>query len=182
MSLCIGQLPEFCSVDRIVLTDVDIVRVIGNIQIRAIGNIAECLVRRRRDRNCVNVSGRFLICSLGPLARNDISCLAVLVEIHRNRCELLMRAALQKQDFVVVGNVHELAKILLGFFDDSVKDLSSVAHFHNRHTASAVIEHFFLCFFKNFYRQYCGTGRKVINSCHLVFSSLGCYAALMSLY
>ena len=68
-----------------------------------------------------------------------------------------MRAALQKQDFVIVRNIHQLAEILLSFLDDAVKDLSSVAHFHYGHSASAVIEHFFLCFFKNFLRQYCGT-------------------------
>ena len=69
-----------------------------------------------------------------------------------------MRAALQEQDLVVVRNVHELAKILLGFLDDAVKDLASVAHFHYRHPASAVVEHLFLSFPENFLGQYCGTG------------------------
>ena len=69
-----------------------------------------------------------------------------------------MSSALKEQDFVIVRDVHELAKIFLGFLDNAVKDLASVAHFHYGHTASAVIEHFFLRFPENFFGQYCGAG------------------------
>ena len=69
-----------------------------------------------------------------------------------------MGSSLKEQDLVVIGNVHEFTKILLGFLDDAVKDLAPVAHFHYGHTASAVIEHFFLCFSEYFFRQYCGSG------------------------
>ena len=44
MSLSVGKLPELRPIDRIILTDVDIVSILRNVQIRAVGNITEGLV------------------------------------------------------------------------------------------------------------------------------------------
>ena len=43
---------------------------------------------------------------------------------------------------VVIGDLHQFTKISLRLLDDTVKDLAAVAHFHNGHAASAVIQHF----------------------------------------
>ena len=147
MSLCIGELPELGPVDRVVLADIDVIGIFRNVQVGAVGNIAEGLVLGRRDADSVRILLRFLVSPLGPLTRHDISRLAVLRKIHRNSGELLMGAALQEQDFVVVRDPHDLAQIRFRLFDDPVIDLAPVAHLHDGHSASAVIEHFFLCFF-----------------------------------
>ena len=158
MPLGVGELPELGAVNRIVLADVDVIRIFGNIEVTAIGNIAEGLVRRRGDCDSIRISGCLLKRPLGPLTGDYICGLSVLRHVHRDGSKLLVCAALQEQDFVIVRDVHELPEIFLGFLDDAVKNLAAMAHFHDGHAASAVIQHFFLCFLKNFHRQYSGAG------------------------
>ena len=79
-------------------------------------------------------------------------------------------AALQEQDLVVVRNAEQVAEICLGFLDDAVKNLAAVAHFHNGHAASFIIEHLVGSFAKDFFGKHCGACGKIVNSVHFLFT------------
>ena len=65
----------------------------------------------------------------GEISGNDVICDFVPVsEIHRKRCEDAACAALKKQHFIVIRNIHNFAHVCLRGFDDVIKDLRAVAH------------------------------------------------------
>ena len=133
---------ELGPVDGIVLADVDIIRVFGNVQIGTVGDIGKSLVLGGSHLDRLAVFAGFLPGLLGPLARHDIGRFPVLHQIHGDSRELGPGPALQEQYLVVIGDLHQFTKISLRLLDDTVKDLAAVAHFHNGHAASAVIQHF----------------------------------------
>ena len=155
MALGVGQLMELCSVNGIVLTDIDIVRFFRDIEIGAVRNVAEGLVFGRSDCYGITVFSGFLISLLGPLAGNDIGCHMVAHEVHGNRRKLCPGAALQEQYLIVVRNVQDITKILFRLFDDAVVNLAAVAHLHDRHAAASVVEHFIGRLAEDFLRENC---------------------------
>ena len=120
MTLGIGEGLELGTVDGVVLADVYIVSVLGDIEVGAVGNVGEGLVCGGSHCNCVAVDLCFLISLLSPLTGDYVSCLLVLHEVHGDSRELLGSAALEEQYLVVIRNVHDVADILLGFLDDGV--------------------------------------------------------------
>ena len=89
MTLGVGEGLELGAVDGVVLADVNIVSVLGNIEVGAVGDIGEGLVCGGSHCNCVAVDLCFLVSLLSPLTCDYVSRLLVLHEVHRNSRELL---------------------------------------------------------------------------------------------
>ena len=85
---------EFCSVNRIVLADVDIVSILVDRKIGAVRNIAEGLIFTGCNGVGLTVFLGFFPCFLCPLAGNDIICHTMLHQVLRNGRKLQMSAAL----------------------------------------------------------------------------------------
>ena len=89
------------SVDRIVLTDVHIIRIPGSRQLTQIRDAGKILLLRGGCCFCLSVLLRFLPGFLCPLPGQNIVCLFVFHEIHRNHCKLQRCPSLQKQYLIV---------------------------------------------------------------------------------
>ena len=164
--LGVGQLPELGAVDGIVLADVDIVRVLADGKIGAVGDVGEGLVRGGSHSVGLTEELGLLPGFLRPLAGDDVVRHLVLHEVHGNHGKLLGRAALHEQHLVIVGNAHQGAQVSLGLVNDGLVGLGAVAHFHDGHTGSPVIQHFIGGFPENLLRQHRRAGGKIINSGH----------------
>ena len=66
---------------------------------------------------------RFLACIVCKVARHGIIRLAGLHQVHRNCCKLQGCTALQKQNLVVIRNLHHTTQRGLGILNDRVIDL-----------------------------------------------------------
>ena len=87
MALCIGELPELCTVDSIVLTDIYIVNILRDIEVRAIRDIAECLISGGSNSDNLAVLLSLSSSLLSPLTCDDVCSLTLLHKVHRNLCE-----------------------------------------------------------------------------------------------
>ena len=70
-------------------------------------------------------------------------------------------AALDEQDLIVIGDVHQVTQISLGLVDDLLEHLGAVAHFHDAHAAAAVVHHLVANLLQNGLRHHSGTGGKL---------------------
>ena len=78
----------------------------------------------------------------------DVSRLFVVnSQVFCNHCKLCRTAALNKKNLVIFRNVHQFANHSFCIFNNRLIILWTVAHFHNRLTASVIIEHFCRTFF-----------------------------------
>ena len=156
VALGVGQLVPGNAVDSLVLADVDIVRIVGDVQIGAIGNVGVVLIGRGgNDLDFADLLG-FGNGLLRPSTGLDVASNAVLHQVHGNHGELQGSAALDEEDLVVVRNVHQIAQVLLRLVDDLLIDLGAVGHFHDAHAGTSVVHHLVTDFF-----QYClGHGRR----------------------
>ena len=137
-----GQLVEFGAVYGVVHADVEIIGVLGEGRGVELRNVGIGFVGRRRDGLCLAVAGSLLKGLVGPLTGNNIIGLARTVhKVQRNGGKLGGGAALQKQDLIIVGNVHDLAKQGLGTLDYGLIYFGAVGHFHDRLAASVIIKH-----------------------------------------
>ena len=93
-TLGIRQRMIFGAVNRIVLTDIDIIHIICYWKIGAIGNIGESLIRRGRQFHGFPVNLCLRKSLLCPLPGQNITRLAVLHQIHGHRREQKACAAL----------------------------------------------------------------------------------------
>ena len=108
LSFRVGKFFEFCSVNRIVFTDVDVIRIRADRKIAAVRDIGKGLILGRGDLVGLSVFLCFLPCLLRPLAGDDIIGHAVLHKVHGDHGELLGRSALQEKHFIVVRNLHQI--------------------------------------------------------------------------
>ena len=166
LALGIGQGLELGAVNGVVLADVDVVGILGNGQVGAVGDVGEGSILGGSDGVGLAIELGFLPCLLGPLAGDDVVGNLVFHQVHGNHGELLVGAALEEQDLVVIGNVHQLPQVSLGLVDDALVGLGTVAHFHDGHAGALVIEHLGGNFSQNFLRQNGGTCGKIVNSGH----------------
>ena len=123
MALRVRKLVPCDTVDGLVLADVDVVGVCGDVQVGAIGYVGVVLVLGgggHYDLTDLLGLGDGL---LGPGSGLDVDGLAVLHEVHGNHGELERGSALYEQDLVVVGNSHQVPEVLLGLIDDLLVDL-----------------------------------------------------------
>ena len=141
VALGVGELGKPGAVDRVVLTDVEVARVLADGQVGAVGNVREVPVGRAGDGHGVAEDLRLLEGLLCPVAGDHVVGLAVCGKVHEDGGEEQRVAALGEDHLVVVGNAHEAAQARLGALDDSLKDGGSVTHLHDAHAAAAVVEH-----------------------------------------
>ena len=181
MTLGVGKLLPGHTVDGLILADIDVVGILGNVEIGAIGNVGVVLILAGggdddfADLLCLSDG------LLGPCAGLNVNGLAVLHEVHGDHGELEGGAALDEQDLVVVGNAHQVAQILLGFVNDLLKDLGAVGHFHDAHAAAAVVEHFVTDLLQNRLRHHGGTCGEVVSAIVLHFGFLLLYFEISKL-
>ena len=76
-----------------------------------------------------------------PSAGDDVIRHAVLHQVHGDHGELQGSAALDEKDLIVVGDVHQLPQVRFSLVHDGLKDLGAVAHFHDAHAGTFVVEH-----------------------------------------
>ena len=158
VTLGVRQCLVFRTVNRVVFTDVDIIRIFRNRKIRAVRQIREGLVCRRCDHNRLSVFGRFRAGFLCPLTGYDEGRLMILHQIHGNHCELCRCASLQEHHGIIIGNSHQITQILFCFLDNRIVDFSAVGHLHNGHSAALVVQHVGCALFQHGFRKYCRTG------------------------
>ncbi len=127
--------------DGLVFADVHIVRILRNVQITAVGDVAEITVLAGGNHVDFAVLFGFGNGFLGPSASLHVAGHAVLHQVHGDHGELEGCAALDEQDPVVVGDVHQVPQVLLSLVDDLLVDRGAVAHFHDAHTGAPVVHH-----------------------------------------
>ena len=171
VTLGVGQLVPGGAVDGLVLADVDVVGILGNVQIGAVGDVGEVLVGGGGDHLHLAVLLGLGNGLLGPCAGLHVAGLAVLHQVHGHHGELQRTAALDEQHLVVVGNVHQLAQVCLGLVGDLLEHLGAVAHFHDAHAAAAVVHHLVADLLQHALRHHGGAGGEVKSTTvfHFVF-------------
>ncbi len=152
------------AVDRFVLADVDIVRVVVDRQIGAVRNVAVVLIFAGRDDVDLAVLLGFRRGLLGPVAGNDVVEHAVLAEVQRDHGELKRCAALNEQDLVVVRNAHQRAEIRLRLVNDLLEHLAAVGHFHDAHAAAVIVQHLVPDLFQHLNGHRGGTCGEIVNA------------------
>ena len=132
-SAAVGQIVPLGAEDGVVLGDVDVVDVIPEILAGDLGDVGVARLFGGRDQADVAVFYRFFISLLGEVARHDVVCATLLQKIEGDRLELRGRAALEKEHFILVGDVHQLAHEGDAFVVDGLVDLAAVAELHDAH-------------------------------------------------
>ena len=98
------------------------------------GDVVESGVGRRSHNVDFAVARRFFRGFFRPLTCHHIVSLVVFVhQIQRNHGKLCGAAALKEQDFVIVGNVHQIPQVCLSLFQNAFKHFRSMAHLHYGH-------------------------------------------------
>ena len=164
LTLCVGQLVECCAVDCLVLADVDVISVLGDVQIGAVGDVVEVLILGRSDDLNFAVLLSLGDSLLGPGAGLNVAADAVLQQVLSNHSELQCAAALDEDNLVVLGNAHQSAQISLCIVDDLLVDLGTMAHLHDAHTAATVVHHLVADLFQDLLRHHSGASGKVKGS------------------
>ena len=124
----------FRAVDRVVVADMYVIRVVTDHIGRNCGNVRKILVCRGSDQSDIAVFLRLDVCFLRELTRhNVIGFSAAVHKVERNGGKLRGRAALKKEHFIILGNVHQFAEVFFRLFDDGFVVRRSMAHLHDRH-------------------------------------------------
>ncbi|MPM96081.1 hypothetical protein SDC9_143238 [bioreactor metagenome] len=164
MALGVGQLVIGQAVDGFVFADINIVRVVGNVQIGTVRHIGEVLVGGGGDHlhlaEFLGLGNRLF----GPGAGFHIAAHAALEQIHGHHGKLQRAAALHKQNLIVVGNAHQFLQVVLGSGQNFLENLGPVAHLHDAHAAAAVVHHFGGDLLQNRFRHHSGAGGKIVGT------------------
>ena len=164
LPLGVGEAEIGGAVDSLVFADIDIVRVLRNVQIGAVRDIGEVLVGGGGHDFDLAV---FLCLGdglLGPGAGFHIASDPVFHQVHGHHGELDRAAALDEKDLVVVGNAHELAEIRLRLVPNLLEHLAPVAHLHDAHAAPAVVHHLGGDLLQHGLRHHGGAGGEIIGA------------------
>ena len=155
---------EGSAVDGLILTDIEIVGVFGDLQSGAVGNIGEVFVGRRGH----HLHFAKLLCLadglFGPAAGLHIAGNAVFHQVHGNHGKLQRTSALHKEDFIVLRDVHELAQVSLCLVPDLLEDGRAVAHLHHAHAAALIVHHLGSDLLQNLLRHHGRTCGEVISA------------------
>ena len=161
-----GQLGVTVAVNGLVLADVDVIGIGAEREAVDVGHVGEVLVLGTGDAAGVAVELGLLEGLLRPVARHDVVGNLVLHEVHGDGRELLRGAALQEQHAVVVGDVHEVADVLLCGLDDALERGGAVRHLHHGHASALIIEHFRGGGGQHLLGEHCRTGREIVHASH----------------
>ena len=151
----LGEVTDDVAVDGLVHADVEVVRIgteLGGVDFRDTG---EVLVRAGCDDLDIAVAGRLCGRLLGPDAGDDVVRFAAAVhEVQGDGGELSGRTALQEQDFVVVRDVHEGAKVRFRLVDDRLILFAAVGHLHDGFAGALVVEELIGSFVEDGFREH----------------------------
>ena len=115
----------------------------------------------------------FLGGQVGKVAAVHIIGLAGGEQVQRYGAELKRRAALQKQDFIIVRHIHQLLEERFGAVEDFDVHAAAVAHLHDAHAASGITNQFISSLFEHAFGDHRGTCGKIIYAfLHVIASSL----------
>ena len=129
-----------------------------------VGDIGVRLVLAGRHARRVAVDLALLPCLLGEVARHNIVRLPLVHEVEGDCCKLRARAALHKENGIVVGNVHEFTQQRLAFEDDGFKRLVAVRDLRHRHARAGKVQELALRLLQHAQGKRGGTCGKVICS------------------
>ena len=85
-------------------------------------------------------------------------------QVQRNLSKLLARATLQKQHFIVRGDIQQITQILLGLGGNGHELIAAMAHFHDRQALAVPIKEFSLGALQDSFGKRRRTGTEVIGS------------------
>ena len=127
--------------------------------------VVELLAAVRRQMNFhIRQFTHLAVGNAAPVAGyHRIHALEAISQIHHRHIELRTRAALQKQHFIVIGNIHQLAQILLGMIENAHKHIRAMAHGHHRKAGAVVIKHLALRRAQHRIGQNSGACGKIVN-------------------
>ena len=162
LALGVGELVIGGAVDGLVLTDVDIVGVVRNVQIRAVRDIGEVLVGGGGNDLHLAVFLGLFQGLFGPVAGLHIAGHAVFHQVHGDHGKLHGAAALYKEHFIVVGDPHQLSQVGFRFIPDLLEHLGAMTHLHDTHPAAVVVHHLSGDLFQHFFRHHGRAGGKII--------------------
>ena len=72
--------------------------------------------------------------------------------------------ALNEHYLVVIGDIHELTEVCFSLINDLLEDLGPMAHLHNAHSGTLVIEKVVTNALKNLFGEDGGAGGEVVNT------------------
>ena len=164
LPLGIWQLEEGGAVDGLVFADIHIVRVVRDVQVRAVGDIGEVLVGGGGRDPDLAVLLRLGDGLLGPGSGLHVAGQPVFHQVHGRHGELDRAAALDEEDLVVVGNAHQLPQVRLRLVPDLLEYLAPVAHLHDAHAAPAAVHHLGGDLLQHGLRHHGGAGGEVVGA------------------
>ena len=153
ISFCLG---EFCisrAENGVVLTDVEVVDIVSYFEV--FGDVGEFFILGRTCDCDISVFDSFFVSLFSKVTGNYIiGFAATRQKVERNSFELCRTAALNENNAVIFGDIHQFSEEGDALVVDSFVVFASVAHFAHAHTAAVVVKQVSLSFLKNFDRQH----------------------------
>ena len=161
----IRQLDIARAVDGVVGGNVQIIRV--RIQLSfPIGHIGIHILAAAGHGAHLNVLARLRGGGVREVAAVDIVGFSVDRQVQRHGGKLLRGAAMQKQDGIRVGNMHQLGQAGDGAVVDFQIGFTSMAHLHHGHARGTTAHQLLLRALQHRERQHRRSRRKIVNAVH----------------
>ena len=164
LALGVGQLVIGGTVNGLVFADVDVIGVVRDVQMGAVGNIGEVLVGGGGNDLHLTVPFGLGNGLFAPCAGFDVAGYAVFHQVHGHHGELHRAAALNKQNLIVFGNVHQRPHIGFRLRKNVLKHLGAVAHLHDAHAAAVIVQHLGGDFLQHRFRHHGRAGGEIVNA------------------
>ena len=152
------------AVDGLVFADIDVIGVIGNVQIGAVGNVEEILVGRGGNNFHLAVPLGLGNGLFAPRTGLHIAGYAVFHQVHGHHGELHRAAALNEQDLIIFGNVHQRSQISFSLRQNILKHTGAVTHLHHAHAAAVIVQYLGGDLLQHRFRHHGRTGGKIVNA------------------
>ena len=164
LPLGIGKLEIGGAVNGLVFADIQVVCILRNVQVGAVGNVREVLVGG--GGHDFNLAVLFCLGDglFGPGAGFHVAPEAVFHQVHGHHGKLNGAAALDEKNLVVVGNAHQLPQVRFRLVPDLLEDLGPVAHLHDAHAALAVVHHLGGDLLQHGLRHHGGAGGEIVGA------------------
>ena len=164
LALGIGQIVPGGAVDGLIFADVDVIGVVRDVQIGAVGEVGEVLIGGGGDDFDLAVPLGLGNGLFAPGAGLHIAGHAVFHQVHGHHGKLHCTAALNEEHLIVIRNVHQRPQIGFCLRQDLLEHRGTVAHLHNAHTAAVIVQHFGGDLLQNGLRHHSRSGGKIINT------------------
>ena len=164
LALGVGQRVVGGAVDGLIFADVDVIGVVRDVQIGAVGEIGEVLIGGGGNDLDFTVSLGFGNGLFAPSAGLHIAGHAIFHQVHGNHGKLHRTAALNKEHLIVIRNVHQRPQIGFCLRQNFLKHRGAVAHLHDAHATAVIVQHFGGDLLQNGLRHHSRSGGKIINT------------------